>query len=73
MVALFWVWTVAAWTGGALVGVALASALTPNKEPPASAGQDVIISERTSVTIEEIPAEEDEVDGSDALVDAVRN
>jgi hypothetical protein len=70
-----WFWTAAVWTSGLLVGVALASALTLNKEPPASAGQEdeVIIAEQVTVRVEEIPAEEDEVDGGESFADVVRN
>ncbi len=37
-----WIWTVAVWTGGILVGVALASALASNKEPLTRVGQDAV-------------------------------
>ncbi len=67
-------WTVAAWTGGVLVGVALAGTLAPNKEPSAHAGQDeVIIDEQVTVRVEELPAEEDEVDSGESFADVVRN
>lgn len=70
----FLAWTVAVWTGGVLVGVALASTLTPNKEPSAHVGQDeVIIDEQVTVRVEDLPAEEDEVDSGESFVDVVRN
>lgn len=67
-------WTVAVWTGGVLVGVALASTLTPNKEPSAHVGRDeVIIDEQVTVRVEELPVEEDEVDSGESFADVVRN
>lgn len=62
----FWFWTAAAWTSGVLVGAALASAL---KEQDA----DLVIHEQVTATVEELPAEEDEVDNREAFADVERN
>ena len=74
MMISLWVWTVAVWWSGVLVGVALASTLQPNKEPSAHVGQgEVIIDEQVTVRVEELPAEEDEVDSGESFIDVVRN
>ena len=49
------------WTG-LLVGASLART-----------DEEVTIHEETTVRVEELPAEEDEVDGADSFADAIRN
>lgn len=63
----------AAWWGGFLVGVALARRATSNEEPLAGADREVVTIETTTVTVEEAPAEEDEVDNFASFADVGRN